>query len=45
MTDLLFTGEVESFAMIDRPAVPKKSMNATGDDLFTDGKMAVVILK
>ena len=45
VTDLLFTGGVESFAMIDRPAVPKKSMNATGDDLLTDGKMAVVILK
>jgi len=45
VTDLLFTGEAESFVMIDRPAVPKKSMNATGDDLLTDGKMAVVILK
>ena len=44
-TDLLFTGQVESLALIDRPAVPKKSMNATGDDLLTDGKMAVLILK
>ncbi len=41
--DLLLTGQVRSLAMVDRPAVPKESSNATGDKLITDGKVAVVI--
>ena len=45
VNDLLLTGRVRSLALVDRPEVPKKSHNATGDELFTDGKMAVLILK
>ena len=43
--DLVATGLVKSWTLVDRPAVPKDSMNATGDKLVTDGKIAVVILK
>ena len=41
--DLLLTGQVKSYALIDRPAVPKESANATGDKLITDGQMAVIL--
>jgi hypothetical protein len=41
--DLLLTGKVKSHALVDRPAVPKESANATGDKLITDGQMAVLI--
>ena len=44
VTDLLFTGRVQGIALVDRPKVPLKSQNATGDNLETDGKMAVLIL-
>ncbi|MCI0664530.1 MAG: LssY C-terminal domain-containing protein, partial [Acidobacteria bacterium] len=43
--DLLFTGQGKGYLLIDRPDAPRESMNATGDKLETDGKMAVVILK
>jgi hypothetical protein len=36
---------VISLAMIERPNVPQHGRNATGDDLNTDGKMAVLILQ
>jgi len=42
-SDLLLTGLVKSSVSVDRPGVPKKSENATGDKLLTDGKMAVII--
>jgi hypothetical protein len=45
VNDLLLTGMVESLALVDRPDVPKQSQNATGDQLITDGNMAVLILK
>jgi hypothetical protein len=45
VSDLLFTGGVKSLALVERPAVPTRSMNATGDALETDGRMAVVLLK
>ena len=44
VSDLIFTGKIVSVALVDRPAVPKESMNATGDKLLTDGKMAVLVL-
>ena len=44
VSDLIFTGKVVSVALVDRPAVPGSSMNATGDKLLTDGGMAVVVL-
>ena len=31
-------------ALVDRPKVPTESMNATGDKLLTDGRMAVLVL-
>jgi len=43
VSDLLVTGQVKSLALVDRPAVPHESQNATGDKLETDGQMAVVI--
>jgi hypothetical protein len=43
VSDLMFTGLVRSLALVERPAVPKQSMNATGDKLLTDGRMAVLI--
>lgn len=43
VNDLLLTGMVKSLALVDRPAVPKESANATGDKLITDGQMAVIV--
>ena len=43
--DLLFSGHVESLALVDRPGVQQRSQNATGDNLETDGKIAVAVLK
>jgi hypothetical protein len=43
VSDLLFTGQVRSLALVDRPAVPTESSNATGDALTTDGRMAVLL--
>jgi hypothetical protein len=40
--DLLFTGKVKGLALVERPQVPKKSTNGTGDELITDGRMAVL---
>jgi hypothetical protein len=44
VSDFLFTGAVKSLALVDRPKVPTESMNATGDKLLTDGRMAVLVL-
>ncbi len=43
--DLLFTGLVKAQTLIDRPAAPRTSENATGDKLETDGRMQVLILR
>jgi len=43
--DLVFSGLVQGLALVERPNVPKKSANATGDALETDGQMAVLLLK
>jgi len=43
--DLLFTGKVRSVALVERPDVPRHSQNATGDDIETDGRMAVLLLQ
>jgi hypothetical protein len=45
VNDLLFTGHVRSVALVDRPAVPQHGQNATGDNVETDAKMAVLILQ
>jgi hypothetical protein len=43
--DLVFTGEVAASGLIGRPAAPLSFQNATGDQLHTDGKIAVLRLK
>jgi hypothetical protein len=42
VSDLLFTSLVQGLSLVERPDVPTKLFNATGDALETDGKMAVV---
>jgi hypothetical protein len=44
VNDLLRTGMVQSFLMVDGANAPQHGQNATGDNLNTDGKMAVLIL-
>ncbi|MFN3325544.1 MAG: LssY C-terminal domain-containing protein [Bryobacteraceae bacterium] len=44
VNDLLFTGRVASHDVVERPGAPKRSTNATGDDLITDGRMAVLVI-
>jgi hypothetical protein len=43
--DLLFTGRVKALSLVERPEAPKHSQNATGDNLETDGRMAVLVLQ
>ena len=45
VNDLVYTGMVQGLALVERPQVPKKSMNATGDALETDAALAVLLLK
>ncbi len=45
VNDLLFTHQVKSLALVDRESVPQHSQNATGDNLETDGKMAVLMFR
>ncbi len=45
VSDLVFTGLVKGLALVERPAVPTSSMNATGDKLETDGAIAVLLLE
>jgi len=42
VNDLLFTGLVRGLSLVDRPDVPTSLMNATGDKIETDGRMAVI---
>jgi LssY C-terminus len=43
--DLIFTGEVAASGLINRPAAPRSFQNATGDQLQTDGAIAVIRLR
>ncbi len=45
VSDLVFTGQVKGLALVERPEVPRQSRNATGDELITDGAMAVLLLE
>ena len=45
VNDLLLSGHVRSMALVERPRVPQKGQNATGDNIVTDGKMAVMVLQ
>jgi len=42
VNDLLFTGMIKGLSLVDRPGVPTKGFNATGDQILTDGRMAVL---
>jgi hypothetical protein len=41
-TDLLYAGTATSYTLVDRPHVPKKAANATGDVITTDGQLAII---
>jgi hypothetical protein len=45
VTDLGYAGRIAGLSLVERAAVPKEGMNATGDKLITDGRMAVIQLK
>lgn len=45
VNDLIFSDHVQGVALVDRPNVPQHGQNATGDNLDTDGKIAVLLLK
>ncbi len=45
VSDLLFAGKVRALSLVARPDVPQQSQNATGDQLRTDGAMAVLLLE
>jgi LssY-like putative type I secretion system component LssY len=42
--DLILTGHVQGVELVDRPNVPQHGQNATGDNLDTDGRVAVLLL-
>ncbi|MBZ5727527.1 MAG: LssY C-terminal domain-containing protein [Acidobacteriia bacterium] len=44
VNDLIFTGRVQSVALVDRPQAPQHGRNATGDSLETDGRIAVLAM-
>jgi len=43
--DLCFSGQVQGMALLDRPDAPREDFNATGDRIFTDGRLLVLDLK
>jgi len=43
--DLVLTGRVASLLLVNRSAIPQHAQNATGDNLVTDGKIAVLVLQ
>jgi hypothetical protein len=45
VNDLMFSGFASVYGFVDRPGTPPKLRNATGDDMYTDGRVAVVLLK
>ncbi|MGH9596120.1 MAG: LssY C-terminal domain-containing protein [Edaphobacter sp.] len=43
-TDLLYAGTATSYALVERPHVPKTTANATGDVVTTDGQISILEL-
>jgi hypothetical protein len=43
-TDLLYAGTATSYALVDRPHVPKTAANGTGDVITTDGQISILEL-
>ncbi len=44
VNDLIFTGCVSAVQLVTRPWIPKDAKNGTGEDLITDGRIAVLQL-
>jgi LssY C-terminus/Outer membrane protein beta-barrel domain len=44
VNDFIFTGCVERVQLVARPFIPKDAKNGTGEDLITDGRVAVLQL-
>src|SRR3984957_3503142 len=44
VNDFIFTGCVSSVQLVARPWIPKDAKNGTGEDLITDGRVAVLRL-
>jgi opacity protein-like surface antigen len=42
VNDLIFTGCVSNVQLVDRPWIPKDATNGTGEELITDGRIAVL---
>ncbi len=45
VNELRLTGRVTGSLLVERPDVPRRCENATGDPIETDGRMAVVVLQ
>ena len=45
VNDLVFTGRVRGLVLADRPDVPTRGQNATGDSIVTDGAIAILLLE
>ncbi len=44
MNDLLFTGKVKAYSLVERPEMPKKNLTPAGNSRDTDGRMLVLAL-
>lgn len=44
ISDLRFAGRTAAVTYLARPSIPSKSINGTGDEIHTDGRLAVVEL-
>jgi hypothetical protein len=44
MNDLMYTGKVRAYSMVDRPQMPKKNLTPAGNSRDTDGRMLVLAL-
>jgi LssY C-terminus len=42
VSDLMLTGMVRGLSLVERAGLPQNMSNATGDELLTDGAMAVI---
>jgi hypothetical protein len=44
MNDLMFTGKVKAYSLVERPQMPKKNVTPAGNSRDTDGRMLVLAL-
>ena len=45
MNDLLFTGEVSGYSLVERPRMPKHNLTPAGNSRDTDGRMLVLVTR